>query len=54
VVVAQYQKPDQITPSKTSMVVGTAISHRRDLGEPFCVLTPSLLDHDLAPPPFGW
>src|SRR5215468_4596076 len=40
-VVDQYQKPDQITPSRTTMVVGTAISHGRDPGESFCVLTPT-------------
>src|SRR5215471_3307259 len=40
-VVDQYQKPDQITPSRTSTAVGTAISQGRDGGESVCMLTPS-------------
>src|ERR1700719_2193903 len=49
-VVDQYQKPAQITPSRTSTAVGTAISHGRDLGESFCVLTPSPRSRSCAAP----
>src|SRR5258708_15098317 len=38
-VVDQYQKADHTMPKRTSIAVGTTISHGRDFGEPCCVFT---------------
>src|SRR6266446_7158597 len=39
VVVDQYQNADQTIPERTSIAVGTTISHGRDFGESCCVFT---------------
>src|SRR5215468_4167590 len=48
--VDQYQKPDQMTPKRTSIAVCTAISPGREFGEPSCVFTLSPCRRSCAAP----